>query len=85
MTLLIAIECNFDWNKKRLFLFDHEISHYVVCNFSEHSMSELFETSNKITRDRSNRHLKIDNASFKITNRGLLIKTLKMFRVPSMT
>ena len=31
-------------------------------------MSELFETSNKITRDRSNHHLKIDNASFKITN-----------------
>ena len=48
-------------------------------------MSELFETSNKITRDCLNRHLKIDNASFKITNRGLLIKMLKMLRVPSKT
>ena len=48
-------------------------------------MSELFETFNKITKDLSNCHLKIDNASFKITNRCLLIKTLKMFRVPSMT
>ena len=47
-------------------------------------MSELFETSNKITSKRSNSHLKIDNASFKITNRGLLIKTFKVFRIPSM-
>ena len=47
-------------------------------------MSELFETSNKITCKRSNRHLKIDNASFKITNRSLLIKALKVFRIPSM-
>ena len=47
-------------------------------------MSELFETSNKITRKRSNRHLKIDNASLKITIRGLLIDTLKVFRIPSM-
>ena len=47
-------------------------------------MSELFETSNKITSKRSNRHLKIDNASFKITNRGLLIKTFKVFCIPSM-
>ena len=48
-------------------------------------MSELFEMSYKITMDHSNCHLKIDNASFKITNRDLLIKMLKMFRVPSMT
>ena len=47
-------------------------------------MSELFETSKKITCKHSNRHLKIDNASFKITNRGPLIKTLKVFRIPSM-
>ena len=47
-------------------------------------MSKLFETYNKITSKRSNRHLKIDNALFKITNRGLLIKTLKVFRIPSM-
>ena len=47
-------------------------------------MPELFETSNKINSKRSNRHLKFDNASFKITNRGLLIKTLMVFRIPSM-
>ena len=83
MTLLIVIECNLIGIKRDFSFFDHELSHSVVCNFSEHSMSELFETSNKITSKRSNRHLKIDNASFKITNRGLLIKTFKVFRIPS--
>ena len=63
---------------------DHDLSHSVVCNFSEHSMSELFETSNKITSKRSNRQLKINNASSKITNRGLVIKVFKVFRIPSM-
>ena len=47
-------------------------------------MSELLETSNKINNKRSNRHLKIDNALFKITNRSLLIKMLKVFCIPSM-
>ena len=84
MTLLIVIECNLIGIKRELSFCDHELSHSVVCNFSEHYMSELFETSNKITSKRSNRHLKIDNDSFKITNRGLLIKTLKVFRIPSM-
>ena len=84
MTLLIVIECNLIGIKRDFSFFDHELSHSIVCNFSEHSMYELFETSNKITSKRSNRHLKTDNASFKITNRGLLIKTLKVFRIPSM-
>ena len=84
MTLLIVIECNLIIIKRDFSLFDHELSHSVVCNFSEHSMSELFETSNKITSKLLNCHLKIDNASFKITNRGLLIKTLKVFHNPSM-
>ena len=82
MTLLIVIECNLIGIKKE-FPF-HELSHSVVCNFSKHYMSELFEMSNKITNKRSNCHLKIDNASFKITNRGLLIKKLKVFRILSM-
>ena len=51
--------------------------------FSAHYMVELFETSNKITNKHPVRHLKTDNALFKITNRGLLIKTLKMFSIPS--
>ena len=67
MTLLIVIECNLIGIKSDFSFFDHELSHSVVCNFPEHSMSELLETS-KITCKRSNRHLKIDNASFKITN-----------------
>ena len=84
MTLLIVIECNLIGIKRDFSFFDHELSHSSVYNFSAHSMSELFETSNKITNKRSNSHPKIDNASFKITNRGLLIKTLKEFRIPSM-
>ena len=84
MTLLIVIECNLIGIKKDFSFFDHEFSHSVVCNFFEHSMSKLFETYNKITRKCLICHLKIDNASFKITNRGLLIKTLKVFRILSM-
>ena len=67
MTLLIVIECNLIGIKRDFSFFDHELSHCVVCNFSEHSMSKLLETFNKITSKRSHRHLKIDNTSFKIT------------------
>ena len=84
MTLPIVIECNLIGIKIDFSFFDHELSHSVVCNFSANSLFELFETSNKITNKRSNRRPKIDNASFKITNRGLLIKVLKVFRIPSM-
>ena len=68
MTLLIVIECNLIGIKRDFSFFDHELSHSVVCNFPEQSMFKLLETSNKITSKRSNRHLKINNASFKITN-----------------
>ena len=54
MTLLIVNECNLIGIKRSFSFFDHELSHSVVCNFSEHSMSEMFETSNKITSKRSN-------------------------------
>ena len=63
---------------------DYEFSRSSVFNFPAPCMSELSETSNKITSKRSTRHLKIDNALFKITNRCLLVKTLKMLRIPSM-
>ena len=82
MTLLIVIECNLIGIKRDFLI--HELSHSGVCNFSAHSMAELFETSNKVTNKRSTRHLKIDNALFEVTNRGLLIKTLKVFRIPGM-
>ena len=84
MTLLIVIECNLIGIKRDFFFYDYELSHSVANNFSEHCMSELSETSNKITSKRSTRHLKIDNALLKITNRCLLIKTFEVFRIPSM-
>ena len=84
MTLLIVTECNLIGIKRDFSFLVHELSHSGVCNFSARSMVELFETSNKITNKRSIRHPKIDNALFKITNRGLLIKTLKVFCIPSM-
>ena len=68
MTLLIVIECNLIGIKRDFSFLDHELSHSCVCNFSAHSMAELFETSNKITNKRSIRHPKIDNDLFKITN-----------------
>ena len=84
MTLLIVIECNLIGIKRDFFFYDYEISHFVACNFSEHYLFELFETSNKITSKHLTCQLKIDKSSFKITNRGLLIKTFKVFRIPSM-
>ena len=84
MTLLIVIECNLIGIKRDFSFLNHEHSHSSVCNFSAHSMAELFETSNKITNKRSTHHLQIDNALFEVTNRGLLIKMLKVFRIPGM-
>ena len=82
MTLLIVIECNLIGIKRDFFFYGYEFSHSVACNFSKPHISELFGTSNKITSERSTRHLRIDNALFKITNRCLLVKTLKMFSIP---
>ena len=56
---------------------------FLIVYFSEPHISELFGMS-KITSERSTRHLKIDKALFNITNRCLLVKTLKMFRIPCM-
>ena len=47
-------------------------------------MSVLFAASNKITNEPTNRHLKTNNTLFEITHRGLLVKTLKVFCIPSM-
>ena len=83
MELLIVIECNLI-GIKRDFSFLIMNFHILLYVIFLSILSELFETFNKITNKRLNHHLKIDNASFKITNRGLLIKTLKVFRIPSM-
>ena len=84
MTLLIVIECNLIGIKRDFSFLNHELAHSDVCNFPAHSTAELFEMSNKITNKRLVRHPKNDNALFKNTNRGLLIKTLKVFSIPSM-
>ena len=55
---------------------------FLIMYFSETYISELFGMSNKITGECSTRHLRIDKALFNITNRCLLVKTLKMFRIP---
>ena len=81
MTLLIVIECN-PIEIKRDFSF--MAMNFLIVYFFEHYMSELLITSNKITSERSTRHLKIDEALFNISNRCLLVKTLKMFRIPCM-
>ena len=81
MTLVIVIECNLTRIKRDFSFLNHELTISDVCNFPAHSMTELFKTSNKITNKRSACDLKTDNALFKITNRGLLIKTLKVFSV----
>ena len=83
MTLLIVIECNLIGINRDFFFYGYELSHSVACNFSEPHIFELFGMSNKITSEHSTRHMRI-NALFKITNRCLLVKTLKMFRIPSM-
>ena len=67
------------------YFLNHELAHYDVCNFPAYSMAELFEAFNKITNKCSVHHPRTDNALFKTTNRGLLIKTLKVFNIPSMT
>ena len=55
---------------------------FVIMYFSESYISELFGMSNKITSECLTRYLKIDKALFNITNQCLLVKTLKMFRIP---
>ena len=81
MTPLIVIECNHIGIKND---FSFMAMNFLFVYISEHYMSESLVTSNKITSERSTRHLKIDKALFNNTNRCLLVKTLKMFRIPCM-
>ena len=55
-----------------------------VCNFLAHSLAELSETSDKIINKHTTCQPKTNNTLFKITTRGLLIKTLKVLNIPSM-
>ena len=82
MTLLIVIECNLIGIKRNFFFYGYEFSYSVACNFSEPHIFELFGMSNKISSEHPTRHLRINYTLFKITNRCLLVKTLKMLRIP---
>ena len=55
---------------------------FPIVYFSLFYISELLEISNQITSVRPTRHIRIDKALFNITNRCLLVKTLKMLRIP---
>ena len=72
------------WSKERFSFLSPEFVHYDVCNFLVHSLAELSETYDKIINKHTVRRPKIDNTLFKITTRGLLIKTLKVLSIPSM-
>ena len=58
---------------------NHEFAHSDVS-----LVHSLAETSEKIINKYTVRHPKTDNTLFKITTRGLLIKTLKVLNIPSM-
>ena len=60
------------------------VMNFLIVYFSESYISELFGVSNKITNERSTHHPKSDRALFNITNRRLLVKMLKMLRIPRM-
>ena len=81
MTLLIVINCTFIGIKRYIFLLNLEFTHSDVCNLLVHFLAE---TSDKIINKHTVHHLKTDNTLFKITTRGLLIKTLKVLSMPSM-
>ena len=52
---MIVTECNLIGIKRDFFFYGYEFSHSIACNFSEHYMSELLVTSDKITSKWSNR------------------------------
>ena len=85
MTLLIvATDCNQLYlycNKEIFYFLNLEFTRSDVCNLLIHSLTM---TSNQIINKHTVRHPKTDNTLFKITTRGLLIKTLKVLNIPSM-
>ena len=79
MTLLIVINYTFIVIK-RFFFLNLEFVHSDVCNLLVYSLTV---TSDQIINKHTVRHPKIDSTLFKITTRGLLIKTLKVPSIPS--
>ena len=85
MTLLFVINYTFIGIKRDfLFFFSHEFAHSDVCNFLVHSLAKLSKMFDKIINKHTVHYLKTDNTLFKITTRGLLIKTLNVLSIPSM-
>ena len=79
-----ATDCNQLYlycNKEIFYFFFLNFAHSDVCNLLVHSMTV---TSDQIINKHTVRHPKTDNTLFKITTRGLLIKTLKVLSIPSM-
>ena len=68
-------------NKEIFYFLNLEFTHYDVCNLLIHSLTI---TSDQIINKHTVRHPKTDNTLFKITTKGLLIKTLKVLSFPSM-
>ena len=56
----------------------------LTMHFSKFYISELFGMFDKIISERSTRHLRFNKALFNITNGCLLVKMLKMLRIPCM-
>ena len=54
----------------------------LIVPFSVSYIYELFEVSNYIINERPSCHIRSDKALLIITNRCLLVKTLKMFCIP---
>ena len=54
----------------------------LIVPFSVSYIYELFEVSNYIINERPTCHIRSDKALLIITNRCLLVKTLKMFCIP---
>ena len=72
----LYIYCN-----KEIFYFSNlEFMHSDVCNLLVYSLTVTYD---QIINKHTVRHPKTDNTLFKITTRGLLIKTLKVLSIPS--
>ena len=80
MTLLIVINSTFIVIKRYFIFLNLEFVHSDVCSLLVYSLTV---TSDQILNKHTVRHPKTDNTLFKITTRGLLIKTLKVLSIPS--
>ena len=67
-----------------LFFFYRDAWLFYVCNFLVHSLAEPSGTFDKIINKHTVHRPKTDNTLFKITTRGLLLKTFKVLSIPSM-